>query len=403
MRLPCASTSNLKDSTSRAEEIYHRLSLGQSPDLISSRWQSGIEDALRPAIDELQGAARTYLAARLDVDVDGIEWSATDQTTWEAYVASRAVRLLGLGRHAEALELLRRRSTRLSRSALFAIETQVLLASGQPREALRVAREGLSSWPSDPTLPPLIEQCQRVVGDVDVVGSPEFDADSVSYHLSIGVELDEVTSALTAALPARTDLVLVLHSLGMEAAEVPTSEHSVAMRMVVELFRRDGRLDQLVSAAAAYAPRSGSLQNFLNRHAAKINRRGASPLTSRLLPGRRPFFSRFPLRSFLRQLATGTPRYRILAVNGPAGAGKSYTAEFLDFVCQTSSLLEFVLIRPEHFGQSPQQVAREIHHRLSWRWEDAYENVTEARMIRSYAEMNSGESRATIEDDSSNV
>ena len=70
-----------------------------------------------------------------------------------------------------------------------------------PRSAAS-AREGLSSWPSDPTLPPLIEQCQRVVGDVDVVGSPEFDADSVSYHLSIGVELDEVTSALTAALPA---------------------------------------------------------------------------------------------------------------------------------------------------------------------------------------------------------
>jgi hypothetical protein len=55
------------DHVSRAEEIYHRLSLGQSSRTIDKYWEPGIEPYLSGSIEELPPRGQAYLAARLGV------------------------------------------------------------------------------------------------------------------------------------------------------------------------------------------------------------------------------------------------------------------------------------------------------------------------------------------------
>jgi hypothetical protein len=58
------------DTTARAEEIYHRLSLDHDPATIDGRWIAGVEPYLYYAIDELRPRARRYLAQRLGLHIE---------------------------------------------------------------------------------------------------------------------------------------------------------------------------------------------------------------------------------------------------------------------------------------------------------------------------------------------
>jgi hypothetical protein len=107
----------------RAEEIYHRLWLDQDPEAIDARWLTGIELALRSAVEELDGRGRTYLANR----VGGADGATLAQTAspaeWEAYAEKRASDLLRLGAAAAALDVLQQRPDRLPTSRLYLIES----------------------------------------------------------------------------------------------------------------------------------------------------------------------------------------------------------------------------------------------------------------------------------------
>jgi len=100
----------------------------------------------------------------------------------------------------------------------------------------------------------------------------------------------------------------------------------------------------------------------------------------------RLLFDRQTLREFLRGLGTGFSRYRVLAVDGPAGTGKSYTAVVLDAIARATNQLEVVVIRPQDARTTVDDVTREIHERLLWRWEEPVETTTTRRM-RMYADM----------------
>jgi len=55
------------DITSRAEELYHRLYLRDSPESLDQRWQPGVEPYLATALDEeLPVESQLYLASRLN-------------------------------------------------------------------------------------------------------------------------------------------------------------------------------------------------------------------------------------------------------------------------------------------------------------------------------------------------
>jgi hypothetical protein len=133
------------DPVSRAEEIYHRLRLRQSPDILDRRWLPAAADHLRGAAEELPPAQRLWLARHLGITLDDTVRRAAGQEEWEDQAARRADRYLQAGHGEEALGTLRERPARSPRSPLFALEAEALRFLRRPDEALATARAGVES------------------------------------------------------------------------------------------------------------------------------------------------------------------------------------------------------------------------------------------------------------------
>ena len=121
----------------RAEEIYHRLRLGQPTSAIDARWLDGVGLYLTEAVEEFSGARRAYLASRLGLVVDPETQAAADLEDWERITESRARRLLDDGKAADALALMRARSERSLESRLTLLE---VISLGQLRAWEEAAR-----------------------------------------------------------------------------------------------------------------------------------------------------------------------------------------------------------------------------------------------------------------------
>lgn len=123
---------DLPGPDNRAEEIYHRLWLDQEPAEIDARWLAGIDLALRSAVEELDGRARSYLAGRVGgIDDEGIAQTA-ELPEWEVFAEKRASDLLRLGSAQAALDVLHMRSERLPKSRLHLIESIALRSVPNP-------------------------------------------------------------------------------------------------------------------------------------------------------------------------------------------------------------------------------------------------------------------------------
>ncbi len=133
------------DPVQRAEEIYHRLWLGQTREQIDKRWLPGMESQLMPALDELEPPARAILAAKLGLTGMQIDWDAADARSREDNLAARAHDALALGRPEEVVALLADVKHRLPGSALYLLETLALEQLGRYDEALIRANEGVFS------------------------------------------------------------------------------------------------------------------------------------------------------------------------------------------------------------------------------------------------------------------
>ena len=129
----------------RAEELYHRLRLGQPPALLGERWLAGVEPYLRDALEELPPPARLWLSTRLGVTPDAHLLGVADQETWEDLTVQDTRRHLRAGNPEAALGLLRRRTSRLPASPLYRIEVEALHLLGRDAEASEVAVRGLDS------------------------------------------------------------------------------------------------------------------------------------------------------------------------------------------------------------------------------------------------------------------
>lgn len=129
----------------RAEEIYHRLALGQRLDLIDRRWIKGVELHIYNALSEFQGTQRAYLASRLGAETDPETLRAAETPDWENIVGRKARELLAQGRYLEAMELLRERDDRTGASQLFALEAKALARLGLPDDSLGVLLRGYDS------------------------------------------------------------------------------------------------------------------------------------------------------------------------------------------------------------------------------------------------------------------
>jgi hypothetical protein len=173
-----------EDVASRAEELYHRLMLGQPREEIDRRWTvPGVDALLRNALDDLSGPSRAYLAAKLQIELYDNDLDALEPIVWERTVATRAESLIRLDRPQEALALMRQRAWRSPGSSLYWLEARLLRQLGRSREARQIARAGIASLegrrPSPEHLDVYIlsaEMDEVIGGDID------WDRASAHYH-----------------------------------------------------------------------------------------------------------------------------------------------------------------------------------------------------------------------------
>lgn len=136
---------------SRAEELYHRLSLGVDRAALAERWSIEAARSVASSIEELPPKSQGYVAARVDVEVSDAIWREADQEDWELHVAKVATGHLHLGKAEPALELLAQRTARLPGSPLFALEIDGRMQLGQSDKAWEIlerAERSLQSLPA---------------------------------------------------------------------------------------------------------------------------------------------------------------------------------------------------------------------------------------------------------------
>jgi len=118
------------DDVSRAEEIYHRLSLDLDRKMLNERWRDGVRQYLGSAIEELPVRAKAFLAARLSLEFDESIWQDADLEDWEIHAERRAHDLLELKQPIPAVLYLRQRSERSSSNkSILTLEKEAMIAS----------------------------------------------------------------------------------------------------------------------------------------------------------------------------------------------------------------------------------------------------------------------------------
>lgn len=133
----------------RAEEIYHRLRLGEDFDAVKARWIPGLRDLLRNTLVELPRAGRIWLSQKLNITTDAATRGAADQADWERMAALRVERFLKNGDVPGALAAVRERTERLPNSPLFQLESETFRVAGDLEAAREVCDLGLSAVTGD--------------------------------------------------------------------------------------------------------------------------------------------------------------------------------------------------------------------------------------------------------------
>lgn len=237
------------DDASRAEELYHRLCLDDSAQVLDARWRPEAEPLLRIAVDELPSGAMAYLASRVGSQgqASGLEsvaladtfWREADVRVWERKAERWVSDLLRKDENEEALRYLARRADRSPDSPLFALEAEALRNLGDLRAARELLDRSLTQWPSGAehgrlTLLLLLVRTLERLG-----------------------ELDAARGALEWAEWARRDSfdeLSLSQRLELLAAEARLADHArseVARDRLVVLFDSTPARDLMASANAA--------------------------------------------------------------------------------------------------------------------------------------------------------
>ncbi len=132
-------------AVARGEEIYHRLRLCESEDILDERWSSEAASRLKGAGEELPALQRLWLAEKLGITLDDSVRRTAGQEAWERQAHRSVGRFLQSGAAEKALLVLHERTERLPRSSLYYDEAEALRFLGNFDEALRVARSGVEA------------------------------------------------------------------------------------------------------------------------------------------------------------------------------------------------------------------------------------------------------------------
>ena len=121
---------------SRAEELYHRLSLAQTTRTLDERWTDEAGALLEDTLDELPPGSQVYLTERLGNTVDAELRAQADDETWSRQALRAGTGLLAGDSPAEVLDLLDERPHQVDDDlALMSLRMRSLVALGRHDEA----------------------------------------------------------------------------------------------------------------------------------------------------------------------------------------------------------------------------------------------------------------------------
>ncbi|AMW13729.1 hypothetical protein A4E84_32000 [Streptomyces qaidamensis] len=128
----------------RAEELYHRLCLGQSARTLDRRWLSGAGQLLDSALEELPVRGRIYLSERLGITVAPDLLRQADDDTWARQALRAGTACLAEGRAEETLLLLDERPDHVGGDVeLAALRIRALTVLGRMVEARELVEPAL--------------------------------------------------------------------------------------------------------------------------------------------------------------------------------------------------------------------------------------------------------------------
>lgn len=136
----------------RAEEIYHRLMLGDPHQEIDALFLDGVEDYLRGAIDEVPAPEKAFLAEKLGVALPADAKAGATQQVWERTAIRRIEEALAAEEPEAALKVLAERKERSAQTMLRVHEVVALTAAHNFDEAARAATAALEAYAAEGNL-----------------------------------------------------------------------------------------------------------------------------------------------------------------------------------------------------------------------------------------------------------
>lgn len=128
----------------RAEEIYHRLVLGEDePSLLDTRWMEGVEQSIAASVEEYPDRAKAWLASRINLEVPRSVFQNADIAEWERNITRKVQRALSDLQTNWVLELLGERKDRSDASPLFALEAKTHLLRNDFQRAGAILEKGI--------------------------------------------------------------------------------------------------------------------------------------------------------------------------------------------------------------------------------------------------------------------
>ncbi|MFD3942150.1 trypsin-like peptidase domain-containing protein [Streptomyces sp. NPDC058579] len=127
----------------RAEEIYHRLRLGQNPRAVERRWEPGVAPYLAGADRDMPPRSAAFLLGKLGGHVPDRIMAEADQEDWERIAAREVEDLLTQGYVEAAVERLAERRPWTPCSRLHGQLVETLARSGRVTEARETAEQAV--------------------------------------------------------------------------------------------------------------------------------------------------------------------------------------------------------------------------------------------------------------------
>lgn len=134
----------LDGSRNRAEEIYHRLRLGENPRTVEARWEPGVAAHLGGSTHrEMPDRSAAFLLGRIGGHVPDQIMTGADQEDWERIAAREVEDLLTQGYVEAAAQRLAERRPWTPCSRLHALLAETLARSGRTAEARATAERAV--------------------------------------------------------------------------------------------------------------------------------------------------------------------------------------------------------------------------------------------------------------------